>query len=97
MSGVQGGMRFSEVFDLPLTIDVRTAARVLGLCPATVYRRLREQDFPCPVLRPGRQYRIPTAGLLRALGIEEVPVHADDLRRGAQYAAARDADPEGRG
>ncbi|GLW53284.1 hypothetical protein Kpho01_12950 [Kitasatospora phosalacinea] len=96
MSGTGGGMRFSEVFDLPLTIDVRTAARMLGLCPATVYRRLKEDDFPCPVLRPGWQYRIPTAGMLRAMGIEEIPVHAEDLQRGAEYAAAEDADPEDR-
>lgn len=83
MTGHGGGMTFSELFDLPLVVDVRTAARVLGICPNTAYRLIEQGDFPCPVLRPGWQYRVPTAGLLRALEIQELPVHADDVQRGA--------------
>ncbi|MEE1828490.1 helix-turn-helix domain-containing protein [Streptomyces sp. BE20] len=83
-------LSFGEAFDLPLTIDVRTAARALGLCPATAYKLIRHGGFPCLVLRLGRQYRIPTANLLRALGIEERPVYPADLRVGVDFAQQRD-------
>lgn len=80
-------MGFAEAFDLPLSIDVRTAARAVGVCPGTAYRLIRLGTFPCPVLRLGRRYRIATADLLRALGIEERPVYAADLEAGAAHAA----------
>ncbi|GAA2111748.1 hypothetical protein GCM10009759_54020 [Kitasatospora saccharophila] len=83
-------MGFAEAFDLPLSIDLRTAARAVGVCPATAYRLVRRNAFPCPVLRVGRQYRIATADLLRSLGIEERPVYASDLATGAAVAARLD-------
>ncbi|KOV36820.1 hypothetical protein ADK60_06260 [Streptomyces sp. XY431] len=83
-------MGFAEAFDLPLSVDLRTAARAFGVCPGTAYRLIRLGAFPCPVLRMGRRYRIPTALLLRSLGIEERPVYAADLRAGAGYAARFD-------
>nr|WP_245240422.1 helix-turn-helix domain-containing protein [Streptomyces spiramenti] len=67
---------FAEALDLPLSVDLRTAARAFGICPATAYKLIRLGAFPCPVLRVGGRYRIPTAYLLRALGIEERPVYA---------------------
>lgn len=70
---------FAEALDLPLVVDLRTAARAFGICPATAYKLNRLGAFPCPVLRVGGRYRIPTAYLLRALGIEERPVYADRL------------------
>jgi hypothetical protein len=81
---------FAEAFDLPLAVDLRTAARALGLCPATAYKLIGQGGFPCTVLRLGRQYRIPTASLLRALGIEERPVYPADLRVGAEFAEQHD-------
>ncbi|MGW3054665.1 helix-turn-helix domain-containing protein [Streptomyces goshikiensis] len=82
---------FAEAFDLPLSVDLRTAARAFGVCPGTAYKLIRCGTFPCPVLRVGGQYRIPTAYLLRALGIEERPVYAVDLEAGAAHAARLDA------
>ncbi|KPI02325.1 hypothetical protein OK074_5326 [Actinobacteria bacterium OK074] len=70
-------LSFAEAFDLPLAVDLRTAARAFGMCPATAYKLIRLGRFPCTVLRVGRRYRIPTADMLRALGIEERPVYAD--------------------
>lgn len=81
---------FAEAFDLPLTVDLRTAARAIGVCPGTAYKLIRLGAFPCPVLRVGRRYRIATAELLRALGIEERPVYASDLAAGAAAAARFD-------
>ncbi|GAA4148244.1 helix-turn-helix domain-containing protein [Actinomadura keratinilytica] len=70
-------LTFAEAFDLPLSIDLRTAARAFGICPATAYKLIRLGRFPCTVLRLGRQYRVPTASMLHALGIEERPIYAD--------------------
>ncbi|GAB3108817.1 hypothetical protein GCM10027160_07220 [Streptomyces calidiresistens] len=67
---------FAEALNLPLSVDLRTAARAFGICPATAYKLIRLGTFPCPVLRVGGRYRIPTAYLLHALGIEERPVYA---------------------
>ncbi len=75
----QGRLSFTEMFDLPVAVDLRTAARALGIASTTAYRLIREDEFPCPVLRVGRKYRIPTTELMRALGIEDRPVYSVDL------------------
>ncbi|MFE3148765.1 helix-turn-helix domain-containing protein [Streptomyces sp. NPDC059218] len=67
------------MFDLPVAVDLRTAARALGIASTTAYRLIREDNFPCPVLRVGRRYRIPTTELMRALGIEDRPLYSVDL------------------
>lgn len=72
-------LSFTEMFDLPVAVDLRTAARALGIASTTAYRLIREDDFPCPVLRVGRRYRIPTTELMRALGIEDRPLYSVDL------------------
>jgi hypothetical protein len=51
------------------TVDLMTAARALGLGRTKAYDLARRQQFPCPVLRIGDTYRIPTAGLLELLGL----------------------------
>lgn len=83
-------LSFAEAFDLPLVVDLRTAAQALGLCPATAYKLIHQGGFPCRFLRLGWQYRIPTADLLRALGIEERPVYPADLRAGADFQEQHD-------
>ncbi|MFF1692715.1 helix-turn-helix domain-containing protein [Streptomyces sp. NPDC058257] len=88
MSGRSGPpLGFAEALDLPLSVDLRTAARAFGICPATAYKLIRLGAFPCPVLRVGGRYRIPTAYLLRTLGIEERPVYAVPLEDDAASAA----------
>lgn len=85
MSGVpprRDPLTFTEVFDLPVAIDLRTAARALGICTQTAYRLVRRGTFPCPVLRVGGRFRVPTTPLMRALGIEERPLYAVDLEAG---------------
>ncbi|WP_405850759.1 DNA-binding protein [Streptomyces niveus] len=89
MSGRSGApLGFAEALDLPLSVDLRTAARAFAICPATAYKLIRLDAFPCPVLRVGGRYRIPTAYLLSTLGIEERPVYAvpleDDLAPSTQ-------------
>ncbi|WP_405570115.1 helix-turn-helix domain-containing protein [Streptomyces phaeochromogenes] len=75
----EGRLSFSEMFDLPVTVDLRTACRAFGIGSTTAYRLIREGEFPCDIRRVGRRYRIPTNELMRALGIEDRPLYSVDL------------------
>lgn len=93
MSGGEwpGGLRvrpvtFPELFDLPTVVSISTAAGVLGVSSKTAYKLVGRGEFPCTVLRPGRQYRVSTSSLMRLLEIGEIPVHASDVERGARFA-----------
>jgi excisionase family DNA binding protein len=46
---------------LPLTLRVREAARLLGVCERTVQTWIRKHGLPC--IRLGRSVRIPLDGL----------------------------------
>ena len=59
----------SEVRALPAVVDVVTAAEVLGIGRTVAYELVRTDRFPTPVLRVGRQIRIPTATLIDLLGL----------------------------
>ena len=62
------GMTLAELLALPLIVDI-TTARALGLSRSTGYQLARRGEFPCRVLHVGSSYRVPTAELLRVLGI----------------------------
>lgn len=83
-SGHSDGLTRAELLSLPVTVDITTAARALGLGRSTAYELARRDAFPCRVLRIGSTYRVPTADLLRILGIE--PPAAE--RRSGQSPAA---------
>jgi excisionase family DNA binding protein len=70
MTASKDGLTRAELFALPVTVDVPTAARALGLGRSTAYELARQGEFPCRVLRVGSSYRVPTADLMRVLGIE---------------------------
>jgi len=70
------GMTISEVLAMPVTVDVGTAARALGLSRSTGYELVRRREFPCRVLRVGSSYRVPTAELLHLLGIERAELRS---------------------
>jgi hypothetical protein len=67
-------LTFNDIAALPVTIDLLTAARALWVSRTTAYAMARAGTFPCPVIRVGGSYRVPTAGLLRLLGL--VPTQA---------------------
>jgi hypothetical protein len=83
----RGTLTFPELFDLPSTVDLATAARAIGISVTTAYKLVHRQAFPCIVLRLGWRYRVPTAALLKALEINILPVHVDDVGHGADFAA----------
>ncbi len=56
---------------LPPTLDIRSAARLLGIGKSAAYELIRTDQFPVPVLRlSGRLVRIPTVPLLSLLGLD---------------------------
>jgi excisionase family DNA binding protein len=63
------GLTRAELLALPVTVDVATAARALGLGRSTGYELVRRGKFPCRVLQVGSSYRVPTEELLRILGV----------------------------
>ena len=63
----------SEIGDLPITLDIVTAGRMLGIGRTTALRLARAEQFPCRVLRIGIQWRVPTADLLAVLGLPADP------------------------
>ncbi|WP_380285967.1 helix-turn-helix domain-containing protein [Kitasatospora purpeofusca] len=77
---------FSVLFGLPSEVGLRIAADALGLSVATAYRRIRRGDFPCALRKVGRTYVIRTVDLMRALRIQDVRVHHDDIEAGARFA-----------
>lgn len=64
------GMTLAELLAMPVMVDIGTAARALGLGRSTGYELVRRDEFPCRVLHVGNSYRVPTAELLRILGID---------------------------
>ncbi|MDT0449918.1 DNA-binding protein [Streptomyces hesseae] len=75
-------LTFREIFNLPVSVDLRTAARAFGMCVSTAYRLVARDAFPCATVRVGGRHRVLTVDLLRALGIQERPVFADEIADG---------------
>jgi predicted DNA-binding transcriptional regulator AlpA len=66
-------MTADEVRALPVSVDLPTAARALGLGRTAAYELVRSGAWPTPVLRLGRLIKVPRADLLALLGLAEVP------------------------
>lgn len=63
-------LTFDQLYALPTTVDLMTAARALRIGRTLAYQLARADEFPCPIIRVGNGYHVPTAGLLEALGIQ---------------------------
>lgn len=57
----------------PTTVTVPTAAVLLGMSQSSVYRAIREGNFPTPAHQIGGRYIIPARPLLDFLGLDEMP------------------------
>lgn len=64
------GLSAEEVRNLPVTIDLLTAGRALGIGRTKAYQLARTGDFPCRVWRVGHSYRVRTTDLQAFLGID---------------------------
>lgn len=69
-------LTISQLATLPPTLDLMTAARILGIGRTKAYELARRGEFPCLVIRVGDLYRVSTPHLLRLLGISTEQVHA---------------------
>jgi hypothetical protein len=69
-------MSRAELVTLPVATDLRTACRALQIGERLGYEMAGKGEFPCRLLRVGRQWRavvVGPDGLLAALGIEQPP------------------------
>ncbi|MGX6511275.1 DNA-binding protein [Rhodococcus sp. SJ-2] len=60
-----------SVADLGVRTDMETSNEILGMSRAYGYQLAKEGKYPVPVLKLGRKYVVPVAGLLKVLGIED--------------------------
>ncbi len=69
-------LEIREVCERQATVDLRFALDACGIGEANGYRlaKYRPHELPFKVLRVGRVYKVPTAGLTAALGLSS----ADD-------------------
>ena len=57
-----------ELVELPVTVDLMTAARAFGIGRTVAYALAKAGQFPCRVFRAGGRYVVARGDLLRALG-----------------------------
>jgi predicted DNA-binding transcriptional regulator AlpA len=62
-------MGTEELLALPVVMDLQTAGRAFGLGRTITYELMRRGEFPCPVLRLGRSYRVLKADVMRMVGV----------------------------
>jgi hypothetical protein len=87
-------LTFADIAGLPVTVDLLTAGRALGIGRTTAYGLARTDRFPCPVLRVGGSYRVPTVGILRLLGLDGAVASGRDRDSGVHPVGSR-ASPRG--
>ena len=68
-SNATGVLRLGDMADLPASVGLLDAARALGIGRTSAYNLARAGRFPCPLIKVGAVYRVPTAALLRLLAL----------------------------
>jgi hypothetical protein len=63
-------MTMDELLALPVAVDLKTAARALGIVPNRAYELVALGTFPCPVKRYGREWRVSRASIFRELDLD---------------------------
>lgn len=84
-------MSEAEAVALPVSVDLETAGRAWGFGRTKSHELARAGEFPCPVKRFGKSYRVLRRDLLAALGIDPAMVaapSAPDRQPDATGAAA---------
>jgi hypothetical protein len=74
---VTRALTLAEIAELPAVTGLVTAGRALGVGRTRAYELARAGQFPCPVIRVGRTWLVPTAGLLALLGLPVLPPRGD--------------------
>ncbi|MCF7552205.1 hypothetical protein [Pseudonocardia sp. WMMC193] len=66
-------MTMDELLALPPAIDIPTAGQALGVSRGRAYQMAKNGEWPfedIPILKLGKRFKIPTAALLKYLGVE---------------------------
>ena len=63
-------MSDDELLTLPVSVPLATAARGWGLGRNKASELARAGEFPCPVIRVGKRYRVARSALYEALGFD---------------------------
>jgi hypothetical protein len=66
---VRQALTLAEIAELPAATDLVTAGQALGIGRTKAYELARAGQFPCPVIRAGKAWLVPVAGLLAVLGL----------------------------
>jgi excisionase family DNA binding protein len=66
-----------QVLALPVTVDLMTTARVLGMSRTTAYELVRTGRYPVRLYKVGTRYRCLRSTLLEYLGIPDPLVQKD--------------------
>jgi hypothetical protein len=77
-------MTAEELLALPVVVNLETANRALGIGRSTGYALARAGEYPVKVLRVGNAYRVPTAELLKLLGLVRPQANSRDGAAGAR-------------
>ena len=71
-------MSEEELLALPVSVDLVTAGRAFSIGRTKAHELARAGEFPCRILRLGREYRVPRTEIFRALGIETAGAVLDE-------------------
>lgn len=72
-----------QILELPSSVNAETSFRAINISKQTGYRLVRMGELPFPVIRMGRMIRVPKAGILRALGMDQATVDAAERHQSA--------------
>jgi hypothetical protein len=67
-------LTFKGLHALPTVVDLMTTARALGIGRTKAYQLAHTGQFPCRIIRIGTHYNVPTADLLKVIGVTSVPL-----------------------
>ncbi|MER6189319.1 helix-turn-helix domain-containing protein [Streptomyces cyaneofuscatus] len=70
----------------PSFIGLQEAASVMEIAESAAHRLIRAGQFPFPVARVGRSYKVSVKALMHFMDIPDVVVHADDVENGSVHA-----------
>lgn len=81
-------MEIDELLALPVSFPLLTAARAHGLRRSTAYNLARTGDFPCRVLKLGRELKVTRADLFTSLGYPPDMISKSELKPQPKRSAA---------
>lgn len=70
MSADDHRMTMEELLDLPVSFGLPVAARALGIGRTKAYDLVAAGEFPLPVKKYGREYRVTRPDLFRYFGLQ---------------------------